>query len=104
MSRTVRRNKKHLIRSWCGRVCDVDSYDRHRYGGKTDSETYARRVHWFTGDNHPGTFSPPGWWVRLNFNRPDRMREKAKLRRHSASGDWDNHTPENRARGAGIWF
>jgi len=103
MSNTVRRNKKHLIRSWCGHVSDIEPLHRMRYGGNTDAETYARRVHWFTGDNHSGFFNPPRWWVRINFTRPERMREKAKIRQHMAAGDWDNHVPENRARGAGRW-
>ena len=105
MSRTFRRNNKNQIRRYCGLPEHIDDWDRRRYGGNTVEETYKRRVHWFTRDHHSGMFSPPSWFVNLKFNRPQRRAERAKLFHHLQTGEWDNHLPDSRTRGAyRYWF
>lgn len=107
MSRTLRRNNKHLIRRYCGLPEHIDDYDRRRYGGNTVEETYIRRVRRFTRDRHRGHWTAPSKHINLYFNRPHRRAEKSKLHRHLMRDDWDNHLPENRARGgkwSWFWF
>lgn len=104
MSRTLRRNKKQLIRNYCGLPENIDKWDKDRYGGNTVEETYARRVRWYTRDHHKGMFTAPSWWNNMFFNRPHRRKEQQKLQRHIKYGDWDNHTPDKPHRVSRVWW
>lgn len=106
MSRTLRRNKKHLINDHVGTFDEFRGYDwwlRRRYPGLTAEQAYERAVHRYTRDHHPGYFGVPRWYRRMHGSKAVRVRENQALRVHHRYDSWDAHIPESRYRSAGYY-
>lgn len=105
MSRTFRRNKKHLIFIWCGTLEEVDDWDRKRFKGHSDKQIFYKRVHRFTRDHHSGKYGTPRYFRSIYFMRPERRMAYTELQRCIRKGEWDDHLTPKLDRGARRdWF
>lgn len=99
MSRTVRRNKKHLIHSFCGAPDTVQKdpwWVLMRYRDLTPEKAYARNVARYTRDHPSGRFNVPNWYRREHGVFRLRRREKQAIHRHMRADCWESHLPDNR--------
>lgn len=106
MSRTTRRNKKHLIDSFVGTREEALRDPWWRYG-KSDlspEQVYERRVHWYTRDHRSGRWGVPNWYRREMGVFRTRRKEKLKIHQHLRDDSWDNHVPEGRTRDAKYYW
>lgn len=108
MSRTLRRNKKHLIDDHVGtREANQrdDWWMRYRYPDLSFEQAYARAVHRYTGDRPKGRFGIPRWYRRMHGSKEVRVRENHALYLHRREDTWESHAPENRYRSTGYaWW
>ena len=106
MSRTFRRNKKYLVRqvvgTWDDHVAD-QWWVRRRYQGLTLRQSYEKRVARYRRDHHSGHYGVPGWFVRMQFNRPLRREDRRELHRCLRNDEWDDHLPPRMFRAA-SWY
>lgn len=101
MSRTTRRNKKHLINQFVGTREEnlIDPWWRFNYDeGLTHEQMYERRVHWYTRDHRTGRFGVPRWYRQMHGVHLYRRLEKHKLHKHLREDSFDNHLPDPRIR------
>ena len=106
MSRTLRRNKKHLIASSVGSREDNQRdcwWLMHRYPTLTFDQAYDRRRHRYTRDHHSGHFGVPRWYRRRHGSKKLRMREGHLLFLHDREDSWEAHSPDSRCRDA-KWY
>jgi hypothetical protein len=100
MSRTLRRNKKHLILDKVGTIDDFVSW---RYRRFTPEVGYKRAVHRYTRDRHSGVHHVPRWWRKLHFVDPERRAAKQEIQRCLSQSSFDDHL-DPRYRGANwLW-
>jgi hypothetical protein len=109
MSRTLRRNKKHLILDHVGAPdkCKRDGWwmGHCHYRDLPFEQAYARSVHRYTRDHHNGYYGIPRWYRRLHGSKDVRLRENQALHVHHHRDSWDAHIPETRYRSKGYhWF
>ena len=106
MSRTYRRNKKHLIRLCVGtreenlREPWVPMY---RYPTLDFERAYERQKARFTRDHHSGKFGVPRWYRRQLGTKMLRLRETHRLLRCMRDDSWESHAAESRCRNA-KWY
>lgn len=97
MSRTIRRNKKHLIRDAVGTLEDAQRdpwwYCRRGMRHLTPEEAYARRRARYMSDAG-WSWSVPSWYTRLTCNVPERRFAKREVFRCISKGDWDDHVTD----------
>lgn len=103
MSRTTRRNKKHLIHTHVG---TPDDFVGWKYRRLPPEIAYQRAVARFTRDRHSGIYNHPSWWVRLHYTRPSRRHAKTEIRRCLRQDCWDDHVDQKLrgARTAYYWW
>ncbi len=104
MSRTIRRNKKHLIQSYCGNLDELRQEFAHGCRWVKDSHilgidrAYQRKVARFTRDHRSGRFGIPRWYRQMHGVHLYRRLEKQKIHKHLREDSFDNHLPEPRIR------
>lgn len=106
MSRTLRRNKKHLIDRWVGNR-ETNRADpwwlMYRYPTLTFDQAYERSRSRYTRDHSSGHFGVPRWFRRRHGAKVIRLREKSAIYIHLHDDSWDSHLPDSRCRNA-KWF
>ncbi len=97
MSRTIRRNKSHLIRDAVGTLeealRDPWWYYRH-HRDLTPQQAYARRRARYTSDAG-WSWSVPSWFNNLHTHRPERRFAKREAHRCIRNDCWDDHVVDN---------
>lgn len=107
MSRTTRRNKKHLINSFVGTrdECLRDPWWRNgSYGSITPEQAYERRVHWYTRDHRSGRFGVPRWYRHEHGAHAMRRLENHRLRKHVREDTLEVHLPDSRMRNSAYYW
>ena len=110
MSRTLRRNKPHLIHRRVGTLSDTVS-DRwfaeflcRRYPGLSVERAYERARARFLRDRPSGVFTPPRHFVHRNYTRPERHVARLQLHRHIVKDEWDDFLLPRTRRGQARWI
>lgn len=112
MSRTLRRNKSHLIHRRVGTLEETIT-DRwfaeflcRRYPGLTVERAYERALARFLRDRPAGIFNPPRHYVHTNYTRPERHTARLELHHHILRDEWDDFLSPRIRRGQArrSWF
>jgi hypothetical protein len=102
MSRTLRRNKPHLITSYVGprdEFCeDPWRLTEARRDGLSVESLYVRKCRHYTRDRRRGMFGVPAWYRREHGAYLVRRRERVALHQHLRNDTWDVHQPDDRFR------
>lgn len=101
MSRTIRRNKKHLITSWVGTRTDYreGNWRCWRYRGQelTPDQAFERSRNRFRSDAGPRIVGEPRWYRHLHGSHKARRVETSKIHRCIRSGEWEGHYGDSRS-------
>lgn len=103
MSRTFRRNKKHLMERQIG---DLEHFHRNysywmwRYPCLNIVQIHERVTARYLRDHKSGIFSAPRWFRHQDYNGPERRAERIEIHRCIRADTWDDHLTGHHARGA----
>lgn len=96
MSRTIRRNKPHLIREVVVTLEEArreEWFYRRRVGEHlTLAEILVRRRAKFLSDAG-WSWSVPSWFTNLHVHRPERRFLRREIHRCIRNDNWDDHLP-----------
>jgi hypothetical protein len=95
MSRTFRRNKSYLIKSWVGRPDDIDSWDCKRFQLTDPSQVYQIKVRRFISDSGSKGYpcGVPRWYRRIFGSKATRIANRREIQRCVTQDCWDDHKP-----------
>jgi len=98
MSRTIRRNKPHLIRDAIGSLDEARRdawwFVPTRLRQMPVEQVYARRRANYTSDAG-WSWAVPSWFTRLHVNRPERRFAQREIQRCLRKECWDDHVADN---------